>query len=87
MDCYLHFRILNTSNFFVSELNYQELVYTFLVRMLGTFLYQNYFDLPSPFAFVSPAFYMLSTEDRCHDVHVLFGDVSYDVRRALACIQ
>ena len=23
---------------------------------------------------------MLSTERRCHDVHVLFGDVSYDVR-------
>ena len=23
---------------------------------------------------------MLSTERRCHDVHVLFGDVRYDVR-------
>ena len=31
----------------------------------------------------SPAFYMLkSTERRRHDVHVLFGDVSYDVRKA-----
>ena len=28
----------------------------------------------------SPAFYMLSTERRRHDVHVLFGDISYDVR-------
>ena len=25
---------------------------------------------------------MLSTERRRHDVHVLFGDVSYDVRNA-----
>ena len=25
---------------------------------------------------------MLSTERQRHDVHVLFGDVSYDVRRA-----
>ena len=31
--CYLHFRFLNTSNFFVSELNYQVLVCIFLVRM------------------------------------------------------
>ena len=30
----------------------------------------------------SPAFYMLNTERRCHDVHDLFGDVSYDVRNA-----
>ena len=30
----------------------------------------------------SPAFYMLSTERRRHDVHVLFGDVSYDVINA-----
>ena len=30
--------------------------------------------------FVSPAFHMLSTERRHHDVHVLFGDVGYDVR-------
>ena len=32
--------------------------------------------------FVSPAFHMLSTERRRHDVHVLFGDVIYDVRNA-----
>ena len=25
---------------------------------------------------------MLSTERRCHDVYVLFGDVIYDVRNA-----
>ena len=31
--CYLHFRFLNTSNFFVSELNYQVSVCIFLVRM------------------------------------------------------
>ena len=31
--CYLHFRFLNTSNFFVSEQNYQVLVCIFLVRM------------------------------------------------------
>ena len=31
--CYLHFRFVNTSNFFVSELNYQMLVCIFLVRM------------------------------------------------------
>ena len=30
----------------------------------------------------SPVFYMLSTERRCHDIHVLFGDVSYDIRNA-----
>ena len=30
---FLHFRFLNTSNFFVSELNYQVLVCIFLVRM------------------------------------------------------
>ena len=34
------------------------------------------------FFFVSPAFHMLITERRRHDVHVLFGDVSYDVRNA-----
>ena len=35
------------------------------------------------FFFVSPAVHMLSTERRRHDVHVLFGDVTYDVRNAL----
>ena len=37
------------------------------------------------FDFVSPAFHMLNTERRRHDVHFLFGDVSdvsYDVRNA-----
>ena len=34
------------------------------------------------FFVVSPAFHMLSTERRRHDVHVLFGDVIYDVRNA-----
>ena len=33
------------------------------------------FDLPNFLVLVSPAFYMLSTEGRHHDVHVLFGDV------------
>ena len=32
------------------------------------------------FVFVSPVFHKLSAERRRHDVHVLFGDVSYDVR-------
>ena len=32
--------------------------------------------------FVSPAVHMFSTERRRHDVHVLFGDVTYDVRNA-----
>ena len=73
--CCLPFRFLNTSNFFVSELNYQ----VFLVRIQGTFWYQNYFDLPK-LCFVSPVFYILSNARRRHDVHVLFGDVSYDVR-------
>ena len=68
--CYLHFRFLNTFNFFVSELNYQVLVCIFLVRMFFFFF------------FVSPAVHMLSTERRRHDVHVLFGDVTYDVRNA-----
>ena len=40
----------------------------------------RFFDLPKLFVFVSPAFHMLRTERRRHDVHVLFGDVSYDVR-------
>ena len=53
----------------------------FLVRMEETCWYQNYFDLPKLFGFVSPA-YMLSTERRHYDVHVLFGDVNYDVRNA-----
>ena len=77
--CYLHFRYLNASNFFVSELNYQVLVCIFLVR---TFWYQDYFDSLKLFVFVSPAFHMLSIERRRHDVHVLFGDVSFDVRNA-----
>ena len=34
------------------------------------------------FVFVSPALHMLSTERRRYGVHVLFGDVSYDVRSA-----
>ena len=38
--------------------------------------------MPKLFGFVSPAFHMLSTERRRHDVHVLFGDVRYDVRNA-----
>ena len=80
--CYLHFRFLNTSNFFVSELNYQVLVCIFLVKMWGIFWYQDYFDLPKLFVFVSPVFHMLRTERRRHDVHVLFVDVSYDVRSA-----
>ena len=79
---YLHFRFLNTSNFFVSELNYQVLVCIFLVRMQGTLWYQNYFDSPKLLFFVSQAVHMLSTERRRHDVHVLFGDVTYDVRNA-----
>ena len=36
--------------------------------------------MPKLFVFVSPAFRMLNTERRRHDVHVLFGDVRYDVR-------
>ena len=58
------------------------LVCILLVRMLGTFLYQDHFDLPKLFVFDSPAFYRLSTEHQRHDVHVLFGDFSYDVRNA-----
>ena len=81
--CYLHFRYLNTSNFFVSELNYQVLVCIFLVRMQGTFWYQDCFDLSKLFVFVSPAFHMLSTDRWRNYVHVLFGDVSYDVRNWL----
>ena len=81
--CKLHFRFFNISNFFVSELNCQVLVCIFLVRMQGTFWYQVYFDLPKLFVFVSPAFHRLSTtEHQRHDVHVLFGDVNYDVRNA-----
>ena len=34
------------------------------------------------FFFASPALHRLSTERRLHDVHVLFVDVSYDVRSA-----
>ena len=34
------------------------------------------------FVFVSPAVHMLSTKRRRHDVLVMFGDVSYDVRNA-----
>ena len=42
--------------------------------------------MPKLFVFVSAALQMLSTERRCHDVHVLFGDVSYDVRSAHWCV-
>ena len=34
------------------------------------------------FFFVSPALHVLSTERQRHGVHVLFDDVSYDVRSA-----
>ena len=58
------------------------LAHIFLVRMQGTVWYEDYFDLPKLFVFVSPAFHMLSTVRQRNDVHVLFGDVSYDVRNA-----
>ena len=38
--------------------------------------------MPKLFVFVSPAFYRLSTDHRRHDVHVLCGDVTYNVRNA-----
>ena len=52
-------------------------------------LVSNLFWFAETFCFLfSSAFYMLSTERRRHDVHVLFGDVSYDVsKRELACKQ
>ena len=50
-----------------------------LFRFAETFCFVFFLFL---FFFISPAFYMLSTERRRHDVHVLFGDVSYDVRNA-----
>ena len=37
-------------------------------------MYQDYFDLPKLFVFVSPEFLMLSTE------HILSVEVKYDVR-------
>ena len=45
-----------------------------------------YIDLQKLFIFVSAVLHMLSTEYRTHDVHVLFGDVSYEVRSAHWCI-
>ena len=55
----------------------------FLVRIQETFYnLQDYFDLWKLFVFVTPTLHMLSTECRRHDVHVLFGDIIYDVRNA-----
>ena len=42
--------------------------------------------MPRLFVFVTPGFHMLSTERRRHDVDVLFGDVSCDVRNAHWCV-
>ena len=80
--CYLHFRFLNTSNFFVSELNYQVLVCSFLVRINKHYGIKIILIGRNFLFFVSPAVHMLITERRRHDVHVLFGDLTYDVRNA-----
>ena len=51
--------------------------------MKGTFWYQDYFDLPKLFfLFLSLQYFTLSTERRHHHVHILFDELSYDVRSA-----
>ena len=81
-------RFFNTSNLFVSELNYQVLVCIlfkleckehFSIKII--WICRNFF-----FLFVTPALDMLSTERRRFDVHVLFDDVCYDVRNAHWCV-
>ena len=54
----------------------------FLSKNVRNILVSSLFYLPKLFVFVSPAFYRLSTEHRRHDVHVLFGDINYDVKNA-----
>ena len=53
------------------DYNVRSILVTRLFSFAGTF-----------FVFVFPALHMWNTERLRHDVHVLFGDVSYDIRNA-----
>ena len=73
------FFFLISFNVSVSEQHYQVLV---CILKRKEHFCNKIISICRLFCFVSPALHMLNTERRRDDVHVLFGDISYDFKSA-----